>query len=313
MSSLNCSLVLRVFFVGPEIYKYRYNCLNLIVFFKHFQRDFNSSKKLNFDGIDEAKGRLKQAGYEQLFEREDWKLQEGGKYFFTRNYSTIIAFAIGQKYTAGNGFHIVGAHTDSPCLKLKPCSKVSKGGFLGVAVQTYGSGLWHTWFDRDLTVAGRVILKQNIDDAISYRHKLVRIHEPILRLPTLAIHLDRGLNDEFKVNTQSHLLPVLATAIKAEVDRQGYKKDKCMSKTNCDQNSEKDQKAAEGGDSENKKHHLLLLELLASELSCKPEEICDFELQLCDIQPSVFAGVEKEFIFSGRLDNLCMSFCSLKV
>ncbi|GLJ23635.1 hypothetical protein SUGI_0447640 [Cryptomeria japonica] len=274
--------------------------------------DFLNASPTAFHAVDEAKRRLKHAGYEQLFEREDWNLKEGGKYFFTRNYSTIIAFAIGQKYTAGNGFHIVGAHTDSPCLKLKPYSKVSKGGFLEVAVQTYGGGLWHTWFDRDLSVAGRVIVKRNIDGAPSYSHELVRIQEPILRVPTLAIHLDRGSNDGFKVNTQSHLLPVLATAIKAEVNRQGDSNEKCMTTTNGDQKSEKDQKAAEGGDSDIKKHHLLLLELLASKLGCKPEEICDFELQLCDTQPSVVAGVEKEFIFSGRLDNLCMSFCSLK-
>ncbi|KAH9303341.1 hypothetical protein KI387_014924, partial [Taxus chinensis] len=259
----------------------------------------------------EAKRRLKQAGYEQVFEREDWSLKAGGKYFFTRNYSTIVAFAVGQKYTAGNGFHIVGAHTDSPCLKLKPSSKVSKGGFLGVAIQTYGGGLWHTWFDRDLTVAGRVIVKRNTDDAISYGHDLVRIQEPILRIPTLAIHLDRGVNDGFKVNTQSQLVPVLATAIKAEVNRAVVSNKNCASATNGDQMLEKDKNAV-GGDSGSSKHHLLLVELLASELGCKPEEICDFELQLCDTQPSVIAGIEKEFVFSGRLDNLCMSFCSLK-
>nr|ATG71275.1 Zn-dependent exopeptidases superfamily protein [Hesperocyparis bakeri] len=274
--------------------------------------DFLNASPTAFHAVDEAKRRLKHSGYEQLFEREDWNLKEGGKYFFTRNYSTIIAFAIGQKYTAGNGFHIVGAHTDSPCLKLKPSSKVSKGGFLEVGVQTYGGGLWHTWFDRDLSVAGRVIVKKNIKGVPSYSHELVRIQEPILRVPTLAIHLDRGSNDGFKVNTQSHLLPVLATAIKAEVNRKGDPNEKGMTATNGDQKSEKDQKSAEGEDSDNKKHHLLLLELLASKLGCEAEEICDFELQLCDTQPSVVAGVEKEFIFSGRLDNLCMSFCSLK-
>lgn len=74
--------------------------------------------------VDESKRRLVKAGYEQLSERDDWKLEAGKKYFFTRNYSTIVAFAIGHKYVAGNGFHIIGAHTDSPCLKLKPVSKV---------------------------------------------------------------------------------------------------------------------------------------------------------------------------------------------
>lgn len=249
-----------------------------------------------FHAVDEAKKRLRSAGYEQVSEREDWKLEAGKKYFFTRNYSTIVAFAVGKKFVAGNGFHIVGAHTDSPCLKLKPVSKVAKGGYLEVGVQTYGGGLWHTWFDRDLTVAGRVIVREEKDGSVSYSHRLVRIEEPIMRIPTLAIHLDRDVREAFKVNAQSHLLPVLATAVKAELNKV----------------------VAESGQSNetttsiNSKHHSLLLELLADQLGCKPEHICDFELQACDTQPSIVAGAAKEFVFSGRLDNLCMSFCSLK-
>ena len=130
-----------------------------------------------------------------------------------------------HRYVAGNGFYILGAHTDSPCLKLKPVTKVilwilekyyvsymsenfigndltfflvlnavmkvTKGGYLEVGVQTYGGGLWHTWFDRDLSLAGRVILKEEKDGIASYSHRLVRIEEPIMRIPTLAIHLDR--------------------------------------------------------------------------------------------------------------------------
>ncbi|KAF5933002.1 hypothetical protein HYC85_029173 [Camellia sinensis] len=219
--------------------------------------DFLNVSPTAFHAVDEAKKRLTSAGYEQVSEREDWSLEAGKTYFFTRNHSTIVAFAIGKKYVAGNGFHVIGAHTDSPCLKLKPVSKVSKGGYLEVGVQTYGGGLWHTWFDRDLTVAGRMIIRERKD---------VRIAEPIMRIPTLAIHLDRDVNDGFKVNTQSHLVPVLATSIK----------------------------------------------LLAAEVGCEPDDICDFELQACDTQPSIIAGATKEFVFSGRLDNLCMSFCSLK-
>ncbi|KAF5195237.1 Aspartyl aminopeptidase [Thalictrum thalictroides] len=239
-------------------------------------------------------------GFEQISERQDWNLQVGKKYFFTRNYSTIIAFAIGNKYVAGNGFHIVGAHTDSPALKLKPISKVVKGGYLEVGVQTYGGGLWHTWFDRDLTVAGRVMIKEKKDASVSYLHRLVRIQEPIMRVPTLAIHLDRGA-DGFKVNTQTHLVPVLATSIKAE-----------LNKVAVESRSENGGLKSSEESADNKKHHSLLLQLLAAQLGCGPDDICDFELQLCDTQPSIVAGAMKEFIFSGRLDNLCMSFCSLK-
>lgn len=181
-------------------------------------------------------------------------------------------------------------------------SKVVKGGILEVGVQTYGGGLWHTWFDRDLTVAGRVILKKENAGSVLYSHRLVRIEEPIMRVPTLAIHLDRGVNDGFKVNTQTHLLPILATSLKAEVNK--------VSSENSSVESGKKENDKTG--SSNAKHHPILLQLLASKLECEPDEICDFELQACDTQPSIVAGAAKEFVFSGRLDNLCMSFCSLK-
>ncbi|XP_030494094.2 probable aspartyl aminopeptidase [Cannabis sativa] len=268
--------------------------------------DFLNASPTAFHAVDEAKKSLRSAGYEQISEKEDWKLEAGKKYFFTRNHSTIVAFAIGKKYVAGNGFYIIGAHTDSPCLKLKPVSKVTKGGYLEVGVQTYGGGLWHTWFDRDLTLAGRVIVREENGGVVSYSHKLLRIEEPIMRIPTLAIHLDRG-TDGFKVNTQTHLLPVLATAIKAELNKVVASNGPVESDSQTD-----GKKSNEKTTLEDAKHHSLLLQLLASQLGCKPNDICDFELQACDTQPSIIAGATKEFIFSGRLDNLCMSFCSLK-
>lgn len=268
--------------------------------------EFLNASPTAFHAVDEAKKRLRGAGYEQVSEREVWKLQAGKKYFFTRNYSTIVAFAIGKKYVAGNGIYIIGAHTDSPCLKLKPVSKVSKGGFLEVGVQTYGGGLWHTWFDRDLSIAGRVIIRKQKDGSETYTHQLVRIEEPIMRIPTLAIHLDRGVNDGFKVNTQSHLAPVLATSVKAELNKS------TAENGSVETGSPVGKKFEDVTKSGNPKHHLLLLELIAAQAGCEPDDICDFELQACDTQQSTIAGALKEFIFSGRLDNLCMSFCSLK-
>ncbi|TVU37007.1 hypothetical protein EJB05_18970, partial [Eragrostis curvula] len=120
----------------------------------------------------EAKRQLLAAGFKLLSENDDWDLQPGGRYFFTRNMSCLVAFAVGEKYRVGNGFNIIAAHTDSPCLKLKPRSASFKSGHQMVNVQTYGGGLWHTWFDRDLTLAGRVILKASDG---SFKHKLVKI------------------------------------------------------------------------------------------------------------------------------------------
>ena len=97
---------------------------------------------------------LENAGYERISETAEWgDLRRNGKYYVTRNASALVAFAVGGAYEPGNGFNVVAAHTDSPCPKLKPVTKIEKGGFKQVGVQTYGGGLWHTWFDRDLSVA----------------------------------------------------------------------------------------------------------------------------------------------------------------
>ncbi|KAH1114924.1 hypothetical protein J1N35_008302 [Gossypium stocksii] len=138
------------------------------------------------------------------------------------------------------------------------------------------------------------MIREEKGGSVSYSHRLVRIEEPIMRVPTLAIHLDRGVNDGFKVNTQSHLLPVLATSVKVELNKEFAENGLAEKMTN------------------KSRHHAFLLQMIANKLGCQPDQICDFELQACDTQPSIVAGAAKEFIFSGRLDNLCMSFCSLK-
>ena len=110
-----------------------------------------------FHAVAVAVRMLSAAGYERLDEMGSWQaaLRPGGKYYFTRNGSAIVAFAVGSSYQPGGGFNIIGAHTDSPCPKIKPLSKASAHGYLQVGVAPYGGGLWHTWFDRDLTVVGR--------------------------------------------------------------------------------------------------------------------------------------------------------------
>ncbi|GER40921.1 aspartyl aminopeptidase [Striga asiatica] len=250
-------------------------------------------KLLNSNGLwnkAEAKRQLVAAGFRLLNENEEWELKPGGRYVFTRNMSSLVAFAIGEKYAVGSGFHVIAAHTDSPCLKLKPKSASSKSGYLMVNVQTYGGGLWHTWFDRDLSLAGRVITRA--DDG-SFSHKLVKIKRPLLRVPTLAIHLDRAVNIEgFKPNLETHLIPLLA--VKAD-------------KTS----SELDAKAS-ASSSDDSHHHQLLMQILSDELGCNVQDIASMELNVCDTQASCLGGANDEFIFSGRLDNLASSFCALR-
>ncbi|KAH7848224.1 hypothetical protein Vadar_019639 [Vaccinium darrowii] len=120
--------------------------------------DYLNESWTQFHATAEAKRQLIAAGYHLLNENDEWDLKPGGRYLFTRNMSCLVAFAVLEKYRGGNGFHVIAAHTDSPCLKLKPKSASSKSGCLMLNVQTYGGGLWHTWFDRDLSLAGRVII-----------------------------------------------------------------------------------------------------------------------------------------------------------
>ena len=169
-----------------------------------------------YHAVASAKKRLLAAGFSEISERDVWTLAPGGRYFFTRNMSTLVAFAVGKEYQSGNGITIIGAHTDSPCPKLKPNAHVESRGFIQVGLQPYGGGLWHTWFDRDLGIAGRVIVRR--DGGTRLSHELVRIDKPILRIPTLAIHLeDASERKAFAVNKQRHLPAVLATAFKQQL------------------------------------------------------------------------------------------------
>jgi aspartyl aminopeptidase len=250
---------------------------------------------------------LKAHGYVELNEaRDDWRalVVPGGKYFYTRNASAVVAFAVGGKYRAGDGFVIVGAHTDSPCPKLKPNTRCEDGGAVRLRVQPYGGGLWHTWFDRDLGLAGRVVLKRKSTGEIL--HRLVKVDRAVCRIPTLAIHLDRGVNDGFKVNFQQHMAPILASSVKAALEKPVAAAAATTSTAKDEGEGDKPSSMA------NERHHPLFLKLIADELGCEPDEIVDFDLQLCDTQPSAIGGAQNEFIFSGRLDNLVSCYTSLR-
>lgn len=148
-----------------------------------------------------------------------------------------------------------------------------------MAVETYGGGLWHTWFDRDLSLAGRVIVGD--PSTGKFRSKLVKIDRPLLRIPTLAIHLDRGAADNFKFNTESEFVPILGQSIASQLNAIHKHKEDKNDEAGTHENTHNDNVAAkhEGrGLDHSANHHTALLQLLASELSVKPEEVNDFEL-----------------------------------
>ncbi|KAK7470758.1 hypothetical protein VKT23_002177 [Stygiomarasmius scandens] len=240
-----------------------------------------------------AAQRLETAGFKKLKEMDAWdkEIRPGGKYYFTRNQSTILAFTLPQSWKQGAGLSIVATHIDSPNLRIRPISKRERSGYLQVAVETYGGGLWHTWFDRDLSVAGRVITASKSGE---FSSKLVKIDRPILRIPNLAIHRNRGSADNFQFNQETEFVPILGL-ISSQLNAKP------------DSTEKKDIKAS----SIENNHHSVLLSLLADELSVAPDEIHDFELHLYDTNPATLGGVNNEFIFSPRMDNQFSSFCAV--
>jgi len=246
---------------------------------------------------------LLKAGFEEIKERDPWQssCRPGGKYFLTRNRSTIVAFAIGEKWKPGNSIAMIGAHTDSPCLRMKPVSKKQADGFIQVGVETYGGGLWHTWFDRDLSVAGRVLVKAQDQRFVQ---RLVKIDRPILRIPTLAIHLDR--QEKFEFNKETQLFPI-AGLVAAELNRQGKPEDEENGEAKKADATSKDFKVMNAPD---ERHLPYLVEIIAKEAQVEASDVVDFELLLYDTQKSCIGGLNEELMFSPRLDNLCMSYCS---
>jgi len=240
----------------------------------------------------------------------------GGKYYITRNNASIAAFTIGKQFNqSSGGFVIAAAHTDSPCFKVRPNSSITSEGYQQLGVDCYGGGLWHTWFDRGLGIAGKVIVaepknnsdKKTNDKQNDEKHtdgnentdiqlavKFVRIDRPICVLPNLAIHLQNA--DEraaFKINKETQLRPILnilgAHTTGTNNVSAGVPGSSECSKTTLGMGS----RMPPG-----------LLNLIATELQCPQTSIVDVDLCLMDATHARLAGLSNEFIESPRLDNL---------
>ena len=217
-------------------------------------------------------------GYTELFEGQAWQIAEQAGYFIRRNDSSIIAIWIADKSQA---LRLVGAHTDSPCLKVKPNADISGKGYYQLGVEVYGGALLAPWFDRDLSLAGRV--NARIDGKI--QSVMVNFERAIATVPSLAIHLDREANKGRTINPQTQLPPVLSITGASHLDG----KDK-------DLNS------------------ILMAEVTKQYLTSdsKVESILDYELFFYDTQPPALIGLDNEFIASARLDNLLSCFIGLQ-
>jgi aspartyl aminopeptidase len=222
---------------------------------------------------------LLSAGYTELFEDQAWQLAEQAGYFIRRNDSSIIAIWIADKAQA---LRLVGAHTDSPCLKVKPNANLSGKGYFQLGVEVYGGALLAPWFDRDLSLAGRVHAR--IDGKIE--SVMVNFERAIATVPSLAIHLDREANKGRTINPQTQLPPVLSIAGASD-------KNKDLNSILMAEVSKQLSKAKAGSE-----EHL--------------ESILDYELFFYDTQPPAIIGLDNEFIASARLDNLLSCFIGLQ-
>ena len=184
-------------------------------------------------------------------------------------------------------------------------SKKTGAGFLQVGVETYGGGIWHTWFDRDLSIAGRVMCR---DGKGNFVQKLIKVERPILRIPTLAIHLDRSTS--FDPNKETELFPI-AGLVAAELNRTGKSEEKTG-----EEKSEGDTDAVEQPFRPLKilsdRHHPYIVETIAENAGVDVDDVVDFEVVLYDVQKSCIGGINNELIYSARLDNLEMTYCAIE-
>ncbi len=241
-------------------------------FFNQGMMSFIKRSPTPFHAVSNMVSDLLSAGFTALDESSEWDLKPQGRYFVTRNGSSLIAFTGGG---GDQGIRMVGGHTDSPCLKIKPTPEVKQKGFLQLGVEVYGGALLTPWFDRDLSIAGRVTFL-NTEGRLG--SGLIDFKRPIAVIPSLAIHLDREANKGRAINPQKEL-PVILTQL--------------------------------GENEDISFREILKSELRETYPSLEIAKVLDYELCLYDVQPPSYLGLNNEFITSARLDNLLSCYIGL--
>ncbi|NLC65989.1 MAG: M18 family aminopeptidase [Clostridium sp.] len=239
--------------------------------------DFLHESPTAYNAVELMKKDLIKEGYIELKGNEKWNLKVGDKVFYLKNSSAIFVLNIGES-PLDKGFKIMGAHTDSPSFRIKPNSEMISEGFLKLNVETYGGPILSTWFDRPLSLAGRVSIKS--DNPLYPINKVVDLKDPILYIPSVAIHMNRQVNDGVKIDKQKHVLPIVGLS----------------------------ENLAEGKDKEKG----FIKNLLAENLKVKAGDILDFDLFAYEVEKGSFVGINEEFISSKRQDNLGMVHCGLE-
>jgi aspartyl aminopeptidase len=221
---------------------------------------------------------LLQAGFIALKEGDAWQLESGKRYVVTRNDSSIIAFVYGKQPLLETGIRMVGAHTDSPCLKVKPQPELNRRGYFQLGVEVYGGALLAPWFDRDLSLAGRVTYR---DQSHTIRSVLINFVAPVATIPSLAIHLDREVNRNRSINAQKDIVPLLLQLNEQETQTPDFRS-------------------------------LLLAHVQREYPQLAAAQVLDYEISLYDTQAPALIGLQQDFIASARLDNLLSCYIGLQ-
>ena len=219
-----------------------------------------------FHAVKNAEEKLMNNGFERLYIEDLWSLECGGRYFVNVYGSTLFAFTIGQNYKSSSGVRIAAAHTDWPCLRIKPNPEVVKNGYAAVNVEVYGGPIINTWLDRPLSIAGRVTVKG--ENEFAPKSVLVDFRRSLLTIPNIAIHLNREINKGVELNKQNELLPIIGM-IEDELNNKNY-----------------------------------FMELLAEEAKVRAEDILSYDLYVYNADASQLLGMSSDFISSPRLDNV---------
>lgn len=226
-------------------------------------------------GVKATQKILDENGFIEIKETDKWDLQAKGKYYVIKNDSALIAFEVGTGDIEETGFRLIGAHTDVPGFRIKPNPQmVSEGKYVKLNTEVYGGPILHTWFDRPLSIAGKVSLKG--ESPLKPETRLVNINKPLLIIPSLAIHMNREVNEGFKINRQVDTLPLLGL-INDKLEKEDY-----------------------------------LMNILAEELQVNKEDILNFELGLYEYEKGMLIGMNEELISSGRFDDLWMVYAGVR-
>lgn len=232
----------------------------------------------NFLATDTIVSVLAKAGFTRLYQNKDWNIEKGGKYFLVKNGSAVFAFTVGESFR--NGVRIISAHSDSPCFRIKPEPEIyGEGGVVSLNVEKYGGGILYTWFDRPLSVSGRVMVREK--DKAAPQEKIVDFQRPVAIIPHLAIHFNRNVNEGNSLSVQKDMKPVIGYFSADEI-------------------------------AEAKKQGGFLKIMLAKECGVKTEDILDYELSLYPFEKASLCGANEEYLVSGRIDDLSMCFAGLE-